>query len=425
MFIKSQLEFLRNKKLALACSGGVDSMVLAHLLLKSKLSFSIIHCNFQLRGEDSLKDEKFVQSFAEGNQVSIFMRRFDTLEHANDNQTSIEMEARNLRYAYFEELINQEKFDLVLLAHHADDQAETIFMRMLKGAGLLGLTGMKKLRDDKYCRPLLQISKEDILGYARENQIKHIEDASNLETIYQRNKIRNQIFPLVKEINPSYREALQHIGDLSAQTLSLLDDNFSNLNQEWKTKGEVNLNVVATKSYLSLVLSYLLEGEITHRSILSDICKSLASSESKYFRLSFGDIEVKNFVLKRIQLNHSEPKVFSSVNELALEKNFKVQVINEIPPLFLEGHLYFDIEKVKFPILLRPMIDGDKINAYGMGNKSRKVSDIAQEANWSKTKKMSNTIFLDSNKEIIAILDYRISEKVKLDSNTKQILIIN
>ncbi|MFN9321655.1 MAG: tRNA lysidine(34) synthetase TilS [Chitinophagales bacterium] len=425
MFIKSQLEFLRNKKLALACSGGADSMVLAHLLLKSKLPFSIIHCNFQLRGEDSFTDENFVKSFAESNQISIFIRRFDTLDSANENQISIEMEARNLRYAYFEELIKQEKFDLFLLAHHADDQAETISMRMLKGAGLLGLTGMKKVRDEKYCRPLLQISKEDILSYARENQIKHIEDASNLETIYQRNKIRNQIFPLVKEINPSYREALEHLGDLSAQTLSLLDDNFSYLNQDWKTKGEVNLNVIATKSYLSLVLSYLLEGEIAHKSILSDIRKSISSSESKFFKLTLGDIEVKNFVLKRIIKNPSEPKVFSSINELALEKKINVQVINEVPLLFQEGHLYFDIEKIKFPILLRPMADGDKINAYGMGSKSRKVSDIAQEANWSKTKKMSNSILLDSNKEIIAILGYRISEKVKIDSKTKQILIIN
>ena len=425
MFTKSQLKFLQDKKLALACSGGVDSMVLADCLMKHKIKFSLIHCNFQLRGIASEEDEKLVQFYAEKNNLTFYTKCFDTENSAKLNATSIEMEARNLRYNFFKELREKENFDLILLAHHQNDQAETIFMRLIKGAGLTGLSGMKELRDEIYFRPFLDIPKETILKYAREHKINFREDASNKENIYQRNQIRNQIIPLIEEINPSFRNALVHLGDLSSQTNDVLHDNFGNLKANWLTSGEVDLHSFSEKSYLPLIISYLLEKEILHKEQMKDILGALISAESKIFQLNSFEIEVKNFIISRIKEINSATKVYNTISDLCSDTDLKSEKINNIPKEYKEGSLYLDIEKLKFPVQFRPMQIGDKIKLYGMKGMSKKLSDIAQELRWTKSEKLSSKIFFDSDSEIIAILGYRISEKVKLDSISKHILIIN
>lgn len=425
MFTKSQLDFFANKKLALACSGGIDSMVLADCLIKHKIKFSLIHCNFQLRGEASEGDESFLNSYAEKNKLTLFVRRFDTRESAEINGTSIEMEARELRYSFFNGLHNQENFDLILLAHHLNDQAETIFMRLIKGAGLTGLSGMKVLRDDIYYRPFLEVSKETILTYAKENKIEFREDASNKETIYQRNKIRNQIFPIIEEINPSFKNALIHLGNLSTQTKSLLDDLSNSWLENWYNSGKLDLKYYSDKTYLPLLVSYVFDKEILHKDQLEDIVTALASKESKIFTLRSFDIEVKDFIIAKMIESNSTAITYISFNEISSDANLKTELIDTSPKIFIQGSLYLDIDKLKFPILLRPLKTGDKIKPYGMQGQSKKLSDIAQELNWSRSEKLSNKVFLDSDNEIIAILGYRISEKVKLDSNTKHILIVN
>lgn len=425
MFTKSQLEFLANKKLALACSGGVDSMVLTDCLIKHKIKFSVIHCNFQLRGEASHEDEKFVQSYAEKNSLTFFTKSFDTQNSAKTNATSIEMEARNLRYNFFEELKEEENFNLILLAHHRSDQAETIFMRLIKGTGLTGLSGMKELRDEIYYRPFLNISKEDILLYAQKNNIEFREDESNMESIYQRNKIRNQIFPLIAEINPSFKNALVHLGNLSSLTNSLLDDNFHHLKLNWLDYGEIDLNSLSSKTYLAFVIFYVFENEILHKDQLEDVVTALASKESKFFKLQSYEIEVKNFIISRIREANSVAKIYKTISDIRSDVDLKSEVLNDSPKLFKENCLYMDIDKLNFPILFRPMQVGDKIKLFGMKGQSKKLSDIAQELHWSRPEKSSNKVFLDGDNEIIAILGYRISEKVKLDSKTKHILIIS
>jgi tRNA(Ile)-lysidine synthase len=424
MFTKSQLDFLADKKLALACSGGIDSMVLGQILLSHGFKFDLIHCNFQLRGASSNLDEEFVESFAEENKLNFFVRRYDTANSAKRNQTSIEIEARNLRYRYFEELINQEKLDLVLLAHHRHDQAETIFMRLIKGAGIVGLSGMKELRNHQYYRPLLNISKEDILIYSKENQIQFREDETNKETIYQRNKIRNQILPLIEEINPSYQDALIQVGDISAQTLGLLHDNFNPLKANWNESEKVNLKQYATKNYLPLILSYILEKEIQHKTQLETIVQVLSGKESKIFNLLSCEIEVKNFHISRVSRNYASPISYLNLDEVLHSKELTASISQEFPSMYKNGSLYMDINKLQFPLLYRSMQPKDKMKVFGMNGRSKKLSDIAQELNWTVNDKLSNKVFLDGDNEIIAILGYRISEKVKIDHSSHQILMI-
>ena len=180
------------EKIILALSGGIDSMVLADLLLKTKVEFVAAHCNFHLRGEESDGDERFVREFAEKNGIQCIVKHFETEKYATEQGVSIEMAARDLRYAWFEQLRQQLGYDKIAVAHHADDQAETFFINLLRGAGLNGLKGMKP-QNGAVIRPLLGASREQICQYAAENHIVWSEDHTNAESVYLRNRIRNQL----------------------------------------------------------------------------------------------------------------------------------------------------------------------------------------------------------------------------------------
>ena len=194
-------------KLILALSGGVDSMVLADLLLKLKVEFVVAHCNFHLRGKESDGDEKFVRDYAERNGIQCFVKHYETEKYAAEQGISIEMAARDLRYAWFEQLRQQLGYDKIAVAHHADDQAETFFINLLRGAGLRGLKGMLP-QNGVIIRPLLWASREQIRQYAVENQILWREDHTNAESVYLRNKIRNQLLPVFDELKPEARQGL-------------------------------------------------------------------------------------------------------------------------------------------------------------------------------------------------------------------------
>ena len=204
-------------RIVLALSGGIDSMVLADLLLKTKVDFVVAHCNFHLRGEESDGDEKFVREFAEKHGIQCFVKHFETLEYAEEKGVSIEMAARDLRYAWFEELRQQLGYEKIAVAHHADDQAETFFINLLRGAGLRGLKGMQP-KNGVIIRPLLWASREQIHQYAIEYQILWHEDHTNAESVYLRNKIRNQLLPVFDELHPEARQGLyKSLEHLSAE----------------------------------------------------------------------------------------------------------------------------------------------------------------------------------------------------------------
>ena len=204
MNVKPDIE---NKKLILALSGGIDSMVLADLLLKAKADFVVAHCNFQLRGEESDGDERFVRDYAGRNGLKVFVKQFDTTGYAKAHGLSIEMAARELRYAWFEELRQQLNYDYIAVAHHADDQLETFFINLVRGAGIRGLKGMQPVNGN-LIRPLLDVSREEIHQYALENGIQWREDHTNAETQFLRNKIRHELLPVIDDISKEGRASI-------------------------------------------------------------------------------------------------------------------------------------------------------------------------------------------------------------------------
>ena len=220
--LQQNFPFLKEKKLLIAISGGIDSVVLTHLLSRLNFNISLAHCNFNLRGTESDLDTVFVKDLAKKLEIRCFTTSFETERIAKENKESTQIAARNLRYSWFQEIRQENNFDYILTAHHADDNLETFLINLTRGSGLDGFTGIPEINGN-IVRPLLKFSREEIEVFAKEEKISWREDQSNTSTKYVRNKIRHNILPVLKEINPSlldtFSKTLTHLQE-STQIIS-------------------------------------------------------------------------------------------------------------------------------------------------------------------------------------------------------------
>ena len=206
--IDENFSFLKEKKLLIACSGGVDSVVLTHLIKNLNFEMALAHCNFSLRGKESDGDEMFVIGFANKLNIPVFAETFDTHKFTDDHKISTQMAARTLRYTWFDEVLNNFKFDYLLTAHHLDDDLETFFINISRGTGLSGLTGIPK-QNERFIRPLLNFSRDQIESYAKTNKLQWREDSTNQKADYLRNKLRLDVIPQFKETNDTLLKNFQ------------------------------------------------------------------------------------------------------------------------------------------------------------------------------------------------------------------------
>lgn len=399
--LKIDFSFLNSeKKICIATSGGIDSMALCHLLIQNNIPFSIAHCNFNLRGEESEGDELFVKLFAEINHIPIYIERFETEKLAKENKTSIEEEARNLRYDFFNRLTKEHSFDYILTAHHQDDNVETILMRLISGTGISGLVGIPRFRDPNFYRPLLNYSRKEIEAFVLENKIEFRTDSSNLELKYKRNKIRNEIIPLIEKINPSYRDAFSHIANLSKEYDAILNENLDKYKKDFLTTGQLDLNPFHNKEYFSTILNYILSDFNPNRIEINQLVKAKILTESRKFQMGSEWVEFKNGIISFINNKIYENVVYKNLDEVLNSKEFIAEHLDKHE----EGLQYFDVDKLNFPLTLRKFRIGDKIKPLGMGGKSKKVSDIFKENKLTLNQKNNLVILEDSFNEIIAII---------------------
>jgi len=229
--IDDNLSFLKRKIVLVACSGGVDSMVLVHLCHQLGIIFRIAHCNFGLRGSESDADENFVRSMAKSNEVPFFATSFETSKFSKTNKISIQMAARELRYTWFKQLAKEHAIDYILTGHHLNDTLETFLINLSRGTGIDGLTGIPEI-NDMYVRPLLPFSRNQILEFAKENNIKWREDSSNSDTKYIRNKIRHLIIPELKEIHPTFLQNFETSIGYLKQTNTFIKNQINSIKKE-------------------------------------------------------------------------------------------------------------------------------------------------------------------------------------------------
>ncbi|MBT3622266.1 MAG: tRNA lysidine(34) synthetase TilS, partial [Flavobacteriales bacterium] len=199
--------FLKEDKLVLGISGGADSVCLMHILLSLNYDFELAHCNFNLRGKESEEDESFVKELAEKYQLKIHLKQFDTEGYATENKISTQMAARDLRYAWFNDLLLTQNANHIAIAHHANDDVETFFINLIRGSGIKGLLGISE-KTNSIVRPLMAVSRTEIENYLDENKLSYRNDSSNASVKYLRNKIRHELMPLLTEMNPSIQQTI-------------------------------------------------------------------------------------------------------------------------------------------------------------------------------------------------------------------------
>jgi tRNA(Ile)-lysidine synthase len=419
-------------RLILALSGGIDSMVLADLLLKSKVQFVVAHCNFHLRGDESDGDEKFVLEFAEKLGIQCFVRCFETEKYAEKEGISIEMAARDLRYAWFEELRQQLDYEKIAVAHHADDQTETFFINLLRGAGLRGLKGMQP-KNGVIIRPLLWTSREQIHQYAVENQILWHEDHTNAESVYLRNKIRNQLLPVFDELQPEARyglyKSLEHLSAENELFRELLKEKLSQIVRHDDGIRKVKVPELVEGPTLSFQLLF---EWLRNYGFNTDQCRFIFEAMetgigNKYcsptHQLVIGRNELQLSEIKpvedeEIQIEAGEEEIVAPIH-LRFSKFAKTDsfVIDKSPNVAM-----LDADKIQFPLTLRHWRHGDRFHPLGMKG-SKLLSDFFVDQKFTETQKRNVLLLVSAENEILWVVGYRIDDRFKLTNGTKSVFV--
>lgn len=407
----------------MACSGGLDSVVLAHLCASYNLDFSLAHCNFKLRGEESDRDEDLVRILAKELGKEIFVTSFDTHGYMAKHKTNLQIAARELRYNWFSQIMANHHIKTLVTAHHADDSLETFIINLSRGTGIEGLSGIPSLTNT-ISRPLLQFSRTEIKKYAEANAIHWREDASNENTKYLRNNIRHNIIPKLKELNPHFLENFLKTQEYLGQTQELLNHHITQLKKQLfskekmveKVKVASLLALKPTKTYL---FHFFREYGFTQWDDIYNLLSANSGKEvhSNTHRLlkDRDFLLLKPIVLKNTMAFYIEENQ-ESVSE-PIELNFSnVKAIGETSP----NIIYVDKETLKYPLTVRKCQKGDYFYPLGMSGK-KKISKFFKDAKMDVFAK-ENQWLLCSGDNIVWIIGKRADERFKITDRTKEIL---
>jgi len=423
--IKSEFPYLCNTKLLLAISGGIDSVVLAHLCKKAKLKFSMAHCNFNLRGDESDADENFVVDLADALEVEVFTESFDTKSYAEDAGISIQMAARELRYNWFEDLSSALNYDYILVGHHANDDLETFLINLIRGTGLEGLTGIKP-ENNKIIRPLLNFSRREIGDYASQNSIKWTEDSSNISSKYLRNKIRHQIIPVMQEINPHLLESFAKTQIHLNESMDLIEDYIDLLYPEIVSKTNYGLqfkiDILKKTPNPKAVLYQLLkpygftEWDDVHHLLEAQPGKMVFSETHRL-------IKDREFLILTEKPELMENEVYSILEgeefEMLPMGTFSFNDVEKISETPLNC-IYVAREYLKYPLTLRKWEVGDIFYPFGMKGK-KKLSDFFKDEKLSLPEK-ENIWLLCSEGKIVWVVNHRADARFAITDPSQKII---
>ena len=456
----------------LAVSGGIDSMCLADLWLRAfgHESCAIAHCNFNLRGEDSDADEALVTQWAQSHGVRLHKTSFETLQYASENGLSIEMAARELRYRWFGQLCQEHGYCAVVVAHHADDNAETLVLNMVRGAGLKGLTGMKPVsplplssrasfpslssraalpplssraseasREIYLLRPLLTFTRKQIEGHVFAWKVPYREDKTNASVEYRRNSIRHEVFPLLERMNPSYVRTLNremtYLGDAS----SIVEDWCrTQMPKVMEDDSSISLTSLLSIPQWRYLLYYILEPYGFNTSTLESL-EALLMSERTISGKRFESqdhilyIERKHILVSRkiAGLTGDPFTVVRTSGAYHLNgSRVTVETLSWSPDMPLKqpaGTLILDASKLNFPFVLRGWRNGDWMIPFGMKGK-KKISDLFTDLKYGSMDKSSAVVIVDckgdcaEQQHVAGVLPVRIDDHYKVTETTKEII---
>ncbi|MCK9618400.1 MAG: tRNA lysidine(34) synthetase TilS [Lentimicrobiaceae bacterium] len=430
-FINNRQLFMPHQNILLTVSGGMDSIAMAELFSRAGFRFAIAHCNFQLRGKDSFEDEKFVASCAQKYQVPLFSKRFETLDYLKERKISVQMAARELRYAWFEEIRQSQNFDYIATAHHADDATETFFINLMRGTGISGLHGILPQKD-ALIRPMLCFTRGEIEKFITQNHLHYRIDISNTEDKYLRNKIRHHLIPVFETLKPGALEGVQQTMQNLREVEAVYDDwLYQQKKNLLKTEGEwitIDCNALRQTPHNSLVLYELLSDFRFSRDVVRQIENSIEGTPGRQFfspshRLvtSSQKIIIEKYTAPRTQ--NSEFLVTNDTTEIVEPLHLVFSIISPTDFRTLaksNNDAFFDLQKLCFPLIIRKWQKGDYFHPFGMWGK-QKLSDFMVNRKFSLPEK-ENCWLLTSDKQIIWVIGYRTDERFKITNDTNNIL---
>ncbi|CAM4167796.1 tRNA(Ile)-lysidine synthase [Pedobacter westerhofensis] len=427
-YIHQNALFSPGDQILLAVSGGKDSVLMAHFFKQAGLNFGIAHCNFGLRSGESQRDEHFVRRLAAVMDVPIYVTHFETKAYAAGHKISTQMAARDLRYQWFEELRITHQYDCIALAHHQDDAIETVLLNLVRGTGIAGLHGILPKRDH-LIRPLLFLSRKDIDELIRAASIDYVEDSSNLSADYARNKLRLEVIPRLKEINPSLEETFAHNIERFADTELVLQQRIAALQDdicERRADGiYLSIEKISTLHPKRLLMYELLKPYGFSEPVSEELLDSLAKQSGTSFYSASHRLTInrQELIITRINEEHDRQMIqradrTAEFGQRRIEIRYTEQAgfENNINKAFV------DLDKLIFPLVLRTWQEGDRFMPLGMKN-YKKMSDFFIDKKVPLPEKEHIPILVNGNGEIVWVAGLRQDNRYKVTSTTKKVAI--
>jgi len=424
-YIKKHSMLAENDKIIVALSGGADSVSLLLILKSLKYDCHAVHCNFHLRAEESMRDETFVTDLCTKLNIPLHKTDFDTENYSKGKGISIEMGARELRYNYFRKLKDEIGAKAIAVGHHRDDSIETLFLNLVRGTGIQGICGIQPVNGD-IIRPLLCISREDILAYLEEKCQSYVTDSTNLQDIYSRNKIRINILPELQKINQGAMEnIMSSIGNL-CEVKKIYQTTIKTDIERCTKRGEnksliISLDelnrCVSPSSVLHEIIYPLGFNTSQEEDILTS--KNQAAGIGKLF---YSESHILTTDRDRIIISN---KCDSGIYPVSLNDFMQIESViipkGECTIIKDKVYAFIDADKVKGELTVRLCKPGDAFSPFGM--KGRKLlSDYMTDRKYNRIQKMNQLVLCDKDGEIIWLIGERSSEKYRVDDKTTSVI---
>ena len=426
-FIQENSLFSRNDKILLGVSGGIDSVVMLDMLLKLKIDIGVAHCNFELRKSDSVKDESFVKKLALDHSLEFHCKSFNTKKYATAHNMSVQEAARVLRYTWFEE-VRSGGYDHIAVAHHSNDRIETYLLNMIRGTGIAGYHSLQ-VKNGFVVRPLLTFSKDQIIEYARSNKLKYRKDLSNDDLKYRRNKVRNEVLPLLAQINPSIEKSILENIDILQETNKIYRGHIDMLQRQivvkhknsWRISIAKLVKLDPLKTYL---FEFLKEFQF-NSSVVDEVANSLSrQSGKKFMSATHSLVKDRDFLIisERTASHQKKPTIITQKLKsikTPIRMSMRNIKINHFELTESQQCASLDTDKLKYPLRIRKWKRGDFFYPLGMKQK-KKLSDFFIDNKISVIEK-ENIFVVESGSNIAWIIGHRIDDRYKVTKKTKYV----